>query len=304
MVTDTTILDFVSQEDGSLELTDSSTNQVEPLSVNLEDIGPEDIPNVIGKSFDLIKALESQIKQASSSAESAKDKASSAWDEDAGFFNRKNAIEALQSSGRDTTTALVDGIEAQKLSFQLHGQLAEVTKYLFALGVGSIALNRSVVRELEAKLSGASQEELSTLARTEVISVIRQLKAQEDIMSKQEKMNRILKEHDNEMTGLIESREKFDEKLDKQIKTIKLLNSESKEQVKIIKRFEEELKIQSEICDFQSKQLNGLLMHFEDQKQSYNTLKGVLSKKIIIAYVISSIGTLIGITGILLYLLT
>ena len=70
------------------------------------------------------------------------------------------------------------------MSFEYQKKLGEITKYLFGLGVTNIAMNRSVVRELELKLQGASAEELDEFARRELLGVVKQLKAQEDIMKK------------------------------------------------------------------------------------------------------------------------
>ena len=53
-----------------------------------------------------------------------------------------------------------------------------------------------MVRELELRLSGASKEQLSDLARQEVASVVRQLKEQEDLFQKQEQMKKGIKRHD------------------------------------------------------------------------------------------------------------
>ena len=54
-------------------------------------------------------------------------------------------------------------------------------------------MNRSVVRELELKLKGASAEEISDLAKQELVNVVTQLKAQEDIMLKQDKIMKEVK---------------------------------------------------------------------------------------------------------------
>ena len=250
--------------------------EISPNDLRPEDIRPEDIPVVISNSFDLIKKLEIKIEQAEEAAENAKGRATSAWSENAGLFNRKNAVEALQDSGRDTASALVDGIEAQRLSFELHGQLAEITKYLFALGVGSIALNRSIVRELELKLTGASKEKLSELAKLEIISVIRQLKAQEDMMSKQEKMNNILKEHNDEINKLVKKDDDLFTKLDKIVETQNVITEE----------------------------LNGLFKYVDNQNAVLNDLKSVISKKLTFAYIIGGVGIFMGIIAVLMTLLS
>lgn len=298
------VLDHIRRNGGFIKTTDASMEYANSFPADLENIQSEDIPIVIGKSFDLIKDLESRIEKASDSAENAKSNAQSAYNKGVKLLERKSAIEALQSSGRDIAAALVDGIDAQKLSFELHGQLAEVTKYLFALGVGSVALNRSVVRELEAKLSGASKEELSELARLEVIGVIRQLKAQEDMMSKQEKMNGILKEHDDEIVALFKSNEQLDELIKIQVEAIAHINAKLEEQHKTIEQFKEESKTHSDTHNLHSQKLDELLIQLEKQKQSSSALERGFFRKVIIAYILGGIGVLVGIAGVLLFLFT
>ena len=218
--------------DSSPTLTDSIVDSAEVLDLNIDNIRPDDIPVFISESFDLLNDLDNRIKQASTSAENAQNIASSAYSKDTGIWNRKDAIEALQVSGQDTASALGDIVDAQKLLFELHGKTAKVIKCLFALGVRSIALNRSVVRELEARLSGASKEKLSDLAKAEIFSVIRQLKAQEDIMLKQDSMNGVLKEHDDKIHLLNETTSRFEIELKEQSIAVLKIEKEMSEQAK------------------------------------------------------------------------
>lgn len=105
---------------------------------------------------------------------------------------KKDAIEELQKVGIELAEAVQLGTQAQKLSFEFQARLIEVTRYLFTLGVSDIAANRAVVRELKMHLSGASAEEFSDLAQQEVMSVIRQLQEQEDLLKKQEQVKNAL----------------------------------------------------------------------------------------------------------------
>lgn len=98
--------------------------------------------------------------------------------------------------------AQICSAEAQEVSFTYQQKLAEMTKFLFALGVSNIAMNRSIVRELELKLKGASEEELDELARREIISVVKQLKAQEDIMKKQSDLSDKVRIHESRINEL------------------------------------------------------------------------------------------------------
>lgn len=165
---------------------------------------PELIQTQIGK----LNELDEGVKKALADAELAKASAKKAHEQsaDRGFFTdkKKIAIEELQQAGIALAKAVTSGTEAQKLSFEMQKRLADVTKYLFTLGVSNIAANRTVVRELEMRLRSASEEELSELARTEVLSVIKQLKEQEDLLRKQDQMGRTLSAHDTKISHLLD----------------------------------------------------------------------------------------------------
>lgn len=84
---------------------------------------------------------------------------------------------------------------------------------MFALGAANIAANRSVVRELELKLKGATKEELDEFARNEILTVIKQLKAQEDIMKKQSDLTEKVKAHEVTLKGYAQKSSEYDKKL-------------------------------------------------------------------------------------------
>ena len=86
--------------------------------------------------------------------------------------------------------------EAQNKSFEFQKKLAQATATMIAFSVTSIAQSRMVVREIEARLQGASEEELSDLARKELENVLDQIKAQQDMMGRQNQLTEILEQHD------------------------------------------------------------------------------------------------------------
>jgi hypothetical protein len=174
---------------------------------------PELIQGQIGK----LNELNFSVKKALEAAEQAEKRAKAASERSAGralFQDKKReAIEELQTAGIDLASAVQSSAQAQKISFEFQTRLADISKYLFKLGVSNIASNRMVVRELEKRLSGASAEELSELARQEVLTVIQQLKEQEDILRKQAQMMRVLKEHDGKVAHLLSHTDDLDNKL-------------------------------------------------------------------------------------------
>lgn len=161
--------------------------------IKAKNVKQADLPVVIAEQYDKLKELEDNVERAYTLAQSASDSADNAYYKSAGFGHKKAAIESLQDAVKDLGSAQISAAEAQKISFEYQTKLAEITKYLFGLGASSIAMNRSVVRELELKLKGASAEEISDLAKQELVNVVTQLKAQEDIMLKQDKIMKEVK---------------------------------------------------------------------------------------------------------------
>lgn len=160
------------------------------------------VPSIVTEQFDLLTKLKENVGNASQKADSAMETAKSAKEKSAGIFRKKETIESLQSATMDLADAQISTAQALEASFEYQQKIAEITKYLFALGVTNIAMNRSVVQELELKLNGASKEELDNFARQEILSVVRQLKAQEDIMKKQSDLTEKVKSHESELKSL------------------------------------------------------------------------------------------------------
>lgn len=206
----------------------------------------KDLPQVVQEQISKLNELDKSVKKAMEAAASAKDSAISAKNMSAGFGKKKVAIEELQSAGLDLAEAVESGAEAQKISFEFQTKLAEISKYLFGLGVSNIASNRFVVRELEMRLKGASREELSELARQELISVIMQLKEQEDILKKLENLSKIIKNHDKTLKFQSQKNQSIDEQLQAQAESDMQHSEQLKVQEEINKLYEEQLKIQAE----------------------------------------------------------
>lgn len=185
--------------------------------LDVTNVNENQLPAIISTQFSKLTELEDNVQKAVNMAVAAKEKAEDAK-VSAGLFKKKAAIEALQEAAKGSAEALITMAEAQKLSFEYQTKLTEITKYLFGLGVSNIAMNRSVVRELELRLKGASEEDISDLAQQELKNVILQLKAQEDMMKKQEFLTGKVKEQagqlkeiDKQLDNIEETDEKQDE---------------------------------------------------------------------------------------------
>jgi len=204
---------------GSEEIIDSGVSYVDE----------KDLPILINRQVGKLQELDKSVKKAINSADKARESAERAERKSVGFGRKKAAIEELQSAGVDLASAVQSGAEAQKISFEFQTKLAEITKYLFGLGVSNIASNRFVVRELEMRLKGASRKELSDLARQELTLVVKQLKEQEDILRKQDDLSKTVKIHDDRL----EAQEKEGQKLNVQIQVHAEIDKLQDEQIKI-----------------------------------------------------------------------
>lgn len=207
---------------GDLKVTENIT------ILDVAQVNEKQLPAIISTQFNKLTELEDNVQKAVNMAVTAKEKAEGAK-MSAGLFKKKAAIEALQVAANGSADALITVAEAQKLSFEYLTKLTEITKYLFGLGVSNIAMNRSVVRELELRLKGASEEDISDLAQQELKNVILQLKAQEDMMQKQEFLTGKVKEQagqlkeiDKQLDDIEEADEKQDELIEQGIEKDKV----------------------------------------------------------------------------------
>ena len=160
------------------------------------------LPEIISENITLLSTLSSKVDAAQNAAKEAEAEAEYAAGRKSGIGHHTNAIEALQDSAVASARSQKEIVNAQRVSFDFQQRLAEISKLLFNLGVTNIAMNRTVCRELELKLSGASKEKLNDLAKQELMNVISQLKAQEDMMVKQEKQMQLIKEHTLNLAGI------------------------------------------------------------------------------------------------------
>ena len=176
----------------------------EVLTLKVEAVDEERLPEVIKTEVAGLAEYKKKKEEAKEKAEAAKSLADKMQGVKA--FKTKAAVEDLQEAAKAFGEAQVLAAEAQEKSFEYQEKLAAASKYLFALGVTNMSMNRSVVRELRSTLEGADPSDLDDLAQQELENVISQLLAQEDIMNKQEKMADTIDAIDDEVS---EHREKI-----------------------------------------------------------------------------------------------
>ena len=159
-----------------------------------------DVPEIIGSQFTIMQEYKENLDIAKKKALDAQMQALGSKEKKTGVFKNKTAIESLQETTLSLADAQIIAAEAQEKSFEYQKKLAEITKYLFGLGVSNIAANRIVVKELEMRLKNASEDEIDSLAREEIKNLVRELKMQEDVMQKQSLLNERSRELDEKMT--------------------------------------------------------------------------------------------------------
>jgi hypothetical protein len=203
------------------------------------------LPDVIQGQIGKLNELDTSVKQAIKSAKKAEIAAKNAGNLSAerGFFKdyKREAIEGLQQVSSTLAGAVQDSAKAQKISFEFQTRLAEITKYLFSLGVSNIAANRSVVRELKLRLSGATEGELSELARQEVMLVIQQLKEQEDLLKKQEQQSDKLREHDSKIKYFLDQADDLEKRFKNQDEKNQTLIRDLEEMNLLVNRQQQDL---------------------------------------------------------------
>jgi uncharacterized coiled-coil protein SlyX len=188
------------------------------LKIRVENVDEKQVPELIQSQLTVMSELKKEIERASNKAFEAKEAVIN--EVDAGSLSKKAAIESLQSATLDLANAQESAMNAQKLQFDYQQKLADITKFLFRLGLTNIAMNRVVVEELEYKLRNASQEEIDELARAEIENLLKRLKMQQDIDQKQTELTKLLKEqadiNDSQIEEIKEQAAK-DEEHDKRI---------------------------------------------------------------------------------------
>lgn len=212
--------DYSLQESSGSELT---------LKLNVDDKIDVicEIDEEFKKALELAQLADKRAKRAKSYAEEAKKKSTR-------FGKRKVAIEALQESGYENAISNQSNSEAITKIAMLQQRIIEATKALFSLGVSNIAANRSVYRQLELRMKGASEQELSDFARNEVLAVMQQLNEQQDVMAKQNKLSEKVHEHNDllkNQASAIEALELQSKNQKAEIEKLKLENKKQKEQV-------------------------------------------------------------------------
>ena len=164
-----------------------SEKKIEPQST-VEDNNPA---TVIDDVFSDLEKIKDHIDNCEQKAKESLEKAQSAYNKPVGFWHSSTpAIEALQEAAQNLGESQVEITETQSLLFRQQKTIANAVSKLFKLSVYNIATTRFAVNEIQLRLSGASKEKISDLAKKELESVLLQLKHQLDLMEQQERLEK------------------------------------------------------------------------------------------------------------------
>lgn len=172
------------------EIYDAEPGIDELVNIDTPEYTEEDLSDLITTRIDALNDLEKHILEAEEAADAAIKEADNVKNGiiDYGIFwdsiDTDRAIEKLQNAVISTAKALEESSDAHKKTFEYQKRLTNISYGLFRLGATNIAHNRSLVREIELRLKGASEKEISELARNELVRVVTQLKEQEDLQKK------------------------------------------------------------------------------------------------------------------------
>lgn len=254
---------------------------VDEINITLSE---EDFPEIIRGKINKLNELSKSIKKAEDTSKKAEDTAKRAKDKAvSALFGKKEAIQELQSAGIDLAEAIQAGIDSQKISFEFNKKLSDISNYLFGLAANNIANNRFVLNNLKNIFKGASEKELSDLAKQELLLVIRQLEKQQDVLAKQEKnddnistlRNDIIKQ--NEKTS-----EKFNELNFKYTEFLNLINNKNEEIFVRIKDLDSKNKNNEDQLGLLNKKMEVKEKNYEESKdllkENINNLFDLLEK--------------------------
>lgn len=172
------------------EIYDAEPGIDQLVNIDTPEYTEEDLSDLITTRIDALNDLEKHILEAEEAADAAIKEADDVKNGiiDYGIFwdsiDTDRAIEKLQNAVISTAKALEESSDAHKKTFEYQKRLTNISYGLFRLGATNIAHNRSLVREIELRLKGASEKEISELARNELVRVVTQLKEQEDLQKK------------------------------------------------------------------------------------------------------------------------
>lgn len=166
----------------------------------LESMDEKGIQHYIVDQIRSMTKIEKKIKSTQEKARKAQEKANVAQGK-IRTFHKKEAIEKLQEAVLAESVALGEIVECNICIFENQKAMAEVSKRLFFLGVGNMAMNRIVVKKISDYLSCMNSGESNSLMRNELIGLVGELNSQLDLMQRVQNISDDLYKHDKALAS-------------------------------------------------------------------------------------------------------
>ena len=200
----------------------------------------EQLPSIVCEKISLVRNLEKNLYEAQQKAKQAKEKSEQmkGYKEKTFFgFTRKTGdtkeiVEGTQDVVKIIAEAQTKATEAQRLLFEYETKLAEACEYLFYLGCYNIAQNEAMIESLNTELQKESDTKLSEEAKKKFREVVGRLKAQQDVLYRQEQLKKKSKRHGkaiarnvqqlNELEQALKEKDILDDEQSALIENIKL----------------------------------------------------------------------------------
>lgn len=165
----------------------------------LESMDEKGIQHYIADQIRSMTKIEKKIKTTQEEARKAQEKAAVAQGK-IRAFHKKEAIEKLQEAVLAESVALGEIVECNICIFENQKAMAEVSKRLFFLGVGNMAMNRIVVKKISNYLVEKNSGESNSLMENELIGIVGELNAQLDLMQRVQNISEDMNIYDKTLT--------------------------------------------------------------------------------------------------------
>ena len=185
----------------------------------------------------------------------------------------KAKAEKTQEVVEEIIYAVDNNANATKALFNTQARMSEFSKKLYLLGLMSVASNRMVIREITMRLEHASKEELSDLARRELETVLNELKRQQSIENRVDKLETKLNEANKKRDELSRHVDDIQAAVLKKIGATNEAVKSSKEQL------EAKLNEADEKCDELAKQIDENYNALLSSSDTHNKRLDLLEKK-------------------------
>lgn len=171
--------------------------------LELERLDERGIEKYIGEQIRTMSLIESKIQSTKDKAKTALQKANDAQGK-IRAFHKKDAIEKLQQAALAQSEALEEMVKCNTCIFENQKALSEVSKRLMFLGIGNIARNRLVLKQLREYLAGMDSEDPNSMMRIELSGLVSELNSQLDLMQRVQNISQGLNDVDDSV-GLVQT---------------------------------------------------------------------------------------------------